>query len=132
MKIAVARRNEALDSMLDNANNGILRIYSGTQPANPDTALAGNTLLSEHTMAATAFAPAAAGVATANAIGDEDDAPAPPGGETATFARLFETDGTTAIVDLTVGADLTLSSPAIVQGNVVAVNSLSVTMPEGA
>jgi hypothetical protein len=36
-KLAVARRNAALDNILANLNNGTIKIYDGTQPSDADT-----------------------------------------------------------------------------------------------
>lgn len=81
-------------------NNGYLRIYSGTKPANANTALSGNTLLAELRFAATAFPAAVAGLLTANAITADSSADA---SGTASFFRALESDGTTVVMDGTVG-----------------------------
>lgn len=125
-----AARNAALDAMLATANNGRLRIYSGTPPANADAALSGNTLLAELTLGATAFGAASAGVATAAAI--TSDASADATG-TPTFFRLLASDGTTVLFQGTAaatGAELNLSGLTggqIVAGGSVAVSSLTIS-----
>lgn len=127
-KTAVARRNAALDNVLGNANSGFLRIYDGTQPADADTAITSQVLLAELTMNATAFASASAGSAAANAI--TADASANATG-TATWFRLLKTDGTTVIMDGSVGtsgANLNLNAVSIVLGANVSVTSFTVTM----
>jgi hypothetical protein len=127
-KLAVARRNAALDNILANANSGLLRIYSGTQPTDADTALSGNTLLAELTMNATAFAAASGGSASANAITGDTSADATG---TASFFRLLKSDGTTVIMDGSVGtsgANLNLNSVAIQSGAAVTVTSFTVSM----
>ncbi len=119
--------NAAADAIAPLLNNGYLRIYSGVQPATADTALSGNTLLAELRFGATAFGAAAAGVATANAI--TADASADASG-TATFARLFKSDGTTAVLDCTVGTggtDIVLNSAAISAGATVSISALTFT-----
>lgn len=126
IKFSVARKNAALDTKLDQLNSGFLRVYSGTRPTNPDTALSGNTLLAELAYGATAFAAATGGTKTANAI---TSGTAVATG-TATFARSFKSDGTTAIMDNdigTSGSDLNLGSVAIQSGGVVSVSSFVVT-----
>ncbi len=133
MRTAVARRNEALTSIIDNLNSGYVRLYSGTRPTDADTALSGNTLLAQGTFSSTAFAAPSGGSAVANAI---------TGGTasntgTATFARLFQSDGTTAWADLSVGtsgsgAEIILSSTSIVSGVAVAFPSMQLTLPVGA
>jgi hypothetical protein len=131
-RTAVARRNEALDTLTNNAASGKLRIYSGTRPTNADTALSGNTLLAELTMNATAFGSASSGVLTANAITSDSSADATG---TATFARLFESDGTTVIEDYSVGTSATeviLNTTSIVAAAVVSCSAFTITFPVGA
>jgi hypothetical protein len=94
--LTTANRNRAADAVTVRANNGSLRLYSGTPPADANAALSGNTLLATLPMAATAFGAAVAGVATANAL---TAAVAPATGRP-TFARVFEADGTTVVVQL--------------------------------
>ncbi len=118
--LVVNAQADALARLLD---GGYLRIYSGTQPATADTALAGNTLLAELTFAATSAPAAVAGVLTFNAIGSDSSADATG---TATFFRCFKADGTTAVMDgnvLTSTANLNLNSTAIQAGAAVSVSS---------
>jgi hypothetical protein len=124
-----ASANAANDARCALLNSGFLRIYSGTQPANADAALSGNTLLAELTFGATAFGASVNGVATANAITQDSSANATG---TATFFRAFKSDGTTAVLDGTVGtsgADLNLNSTSIVSGGAVSVASMTVSQP---
>ena len=97
--VAVNAEADALTALLP---GGKVNIYSGTQPATADTALASNTLLAAPTLGTPAFPAAVAGVLTANAI------TAATAGATgkATFARTFKSDGTTAVVDQSVGMQL--------------------------
>ena len=130
-RVAVARRNEGLDTFIGNCNSGKLRYYSGTRPTDADTALAGNTLLAELTMNATSFAAASGGVLTANAITSDSSADAT---NTATFARLFESDGTTAIMDLslgTSGTEVIVNSTSIVTAAVVSASAMTITWGVG-
>lgn len=128
-KLAVARRNEALDALLNNANSGFLRIYDGAQPTDADTAIGAQALLAELTMNATAFAAASGGAASANAI--TQDASANASG-TATWFRLVESGGSNVVMDGSVGtsgANLNLNSVAISSGAAVSVTSFTVTFP---
>ena len=114
----------AVDQEFD---TGYLRIYSGTRPATADTALAGNTLLAELRFAADAVASESNGVLTFDTLTPEDAALAPG---TASFARLFKSDGTTVICDLSVGtsdANVILPTLSITTGVEVAVSSMTVT-----
>lgn len=67
-KTNAARRNAALDTAFDALNSGSLRICSGTQPTDADTALGAQASLADLTFGATAFAAASAGSKAANAI----------------------------------------------------------------
>jgi hypothetical protein len=107
-----------------------LRIYSGTQPADADSAITG-TLLAELTCNATAFAAAASGgVLTLNAISSDTSANADG---TATHFRIVDSAGTTTVLDgdvSTTGAgtgDLQLDSTSITTGQTVNVTSFTVT-----
>jgi len=127
LTISTASKNLGLNAQLDVLNSGFLRIYSGTRPATPDTALSGNTLLAELTFGATAFAAATGGTKTANAIGSDTSADATG---TATFFRAFKSDGTTAVVDGTVGTsgtDAIINSTSIVAATTVACTSMVIT-----
>lgn len=128
VSLAVTRKNELLDALTDNCNSGFLRIYDGTPPATVDTALSGNTLLAELTLNATSFGAASGGVLTANAI--TSDASANATG-TASFARIYQSNGTTQVLQCSVGtsgADLNLNTVSIVSGAAVAVTSLTISM----
>jgi hypothetical protein len=131
MKTTATIRGNSIAVLGTALNSGYLRIYSGTKPTNADTALAGNTLLSTLRFGATAFGAPSAGAITANAI-TQDSSAAATG--TATFARCFQSDGTTAVCDLTVGTsgqDLNLNSLSIVTALVVQCTSCVLTQPDG-
>jgi hypothetical protein len=129
-KLSVARRNGALDNVLAFLNNGFLRIYDGTQPTDADTAIGAQVMLAELTFAATAFASASGGSASANAIGEDTNANA---SGTATWFRCF-TSGGVAVFDGSVGtsaANLILNAVVIAAGARVSVTSMTVTMAVG-
>jgi hypothetical protein len=127
---ANAARDAAANAVVALCNNGFLRIYSGTAPANANTALSGNTLLAEVGFGATAFGAASSGVCTANAISPDTSADATG---TPTFFRTFQSDGTTVVFQGTAGASgqelnlSGLSSGDIVSGANVSVSSLTYT-----
>ena len=128
MKTSIAARNAALDALAPLVNSGYLRIYSGSQPATPETAASG-VLLAELRFNATAFGAAAAGVLTANAITGDSSADATG---TAGYYRVLASDGTTALWDGSVntsGADLNLNSVAIQSGAAVSSSALTYTLP---
>lgn len=125
---AVATKNAKLDALdAQVGTSPLLRIYSGTAPTNADTALSGNTLLAELAMASTAFGAASGGTKTAAAITQDSSADATG---TATFFRIYKSDGTTCRVQGSVGtsgADLNLVTTSIVATQPVAVTSLVIT-----
>lgn len=119
------------------ANAGKLRIYTGSQPTDANTAIGAQTLLGEFTMNATAFAasvasgtaPTRSAVATANTIADITAS----GTGTAAWFRLLKSDGTTVLFDGTVGTsgcDLNLTDITITTGETMSVTSFTVTNPE--
>lgn len=127
LKYAVTLKNAKLDAITTAiGTSGLLRMYTGTQPTNPDTALAGNTMCASLALSAT-FAPASSGgVLTANAITTETSADATG---TVTFGSLL-TSGAVRKVDFTIGtsaADLILNTTSIVSGAQVSVSSLTIT-----
>jgi hypothetical protein len=111
-------------------NAGFIEIYTGTQPVNANTALSGNTLLATLTFSNPAFGAAAAGgIITANAITPGTAAAT----GTATFARIYKSDGTTVVMDIQVGtsgAGLNLNTTSIVSGITVSCASLVYTVTE--
>ena len=124
--VAVNAEADAFARLLD---SGYLRIYSGVQPSTADTALSGNTLLAELRYAATSAPAAVTGVLTFNAIVSDTAADATG---TASFFRVFKSDGTTVVYDGSVGiasADLVLNSTAIQISAQVDVTSLTHTVP---
>lgn len=134
MRVAVARRSAALVTFITPSNGGKLRIYSGARPANADASLGAAVLLAELTMNATSFSESG-GVLTAGAITADSDADATG---TASFARLFQSDGTTAVSDfgVTIGApaagtEVQLNTLSIVQHAVISCSAFTITFGVG-
>jgi len=128
LKYSTTLRNAQLDAITTAVGtSGILRIYSGSRPANVAAAISG-TLLAECVCNASAFAAAASGgVLTASAIANDSSANA---SGTASHYRLFRSDGTTAVIDgdvSTSGADLNLDNTSINSGQVVSITSFTIT-----
>jgi len=122
-------RNVANDAVAAALNSGYLRIYSGTRPANADTALSGNTLLAELRFGATAFGASSSGSATANSITQTGTNNATG---TAAFARLLKSDGTTVIRDMDVttsaGSDrVVVNTTAVAAGGTFTISSLTMS-----
>lgn len=99
----------------------LIKLYTGTQPANANTALSGNTLLVTLTIAG-AFGTDSNGTLTFNTV---TDGTAVATG-TATFFRIYKSDGTTVVMDGSVGtssADLVLNTVSIATNDTVAITS---------
>lgn len=112
------------------ANTGYLRIYDSTRPTNADTAVGAQVLLAELRLNATAFGAAVAGVITANSITADSAANA---GGTATWFRVLQSNGTTALWDGEVGtatSNLILNSVTIGAGASVSITALTHTIPK--
>lgn len=95
MADSTVARNAKAAAWATLANAGILRIYDGTQPATPQTAISTQVLLASVTLPNPAFGSPSTGTVTANAITPVTTAAA----GTATWYRLFQSDGTTVIRD---------------------------------
>lgn len=120
-----ARTNRMTQLSTDIGSNAVVKLCSGTRPANVAAALTGNTVV---TMAgnASGFGLASSGVLTANAIANATAALS----GTVTHFRVFKSDGTTAVIDGDVanaGADLNLDNPVIASGQTVGISSFVLT-----
>lgn len=121
-----AQASRAADAITARANSGVLRVYSGTPPANADASLGSATLLCTFNFSATAFAAASNGVATANAL-TQDGVNAASGAPS--FARAFETGGTVVVFQCTAGtsgAELNID-PAPTVGGTSTITSFTYT-----
>jgi hypothetical protein len=129
MKTSIVARNAELDALAALANSGYIRIYDGSQPSTPETAVSTQNLLAELRFASTAFGSAAAGVITAGSITDDSDINTTG---TAAWFRVLKSDGTTVLWDGTVGtsgADMILATTSLVQHAVLQITSLTYTLP---
>ena len=132
IKYDTTTRNDMLDELTARVGtSGLLRIYNGSRPANVATAITSQTLLVALTTNASAFAAAASGgILTASAISNGTAAAT----GTASWFRLFRSNGTTAIMDgdvSTSGADLNLNNTSIATGQTVSVTAFTVTEGNG-
>ena len=130
-KISSAAVNAQADALSDLLDNGYLRIYDGTQPANANTAVSSQVLLAELRFNATAAAAAAAGTLTMNAITQDSSA---NNTGTATWFRALKSDGSTVVFDGSVGTsscDINLGSTSITSGSSVGVTSMTFTVSAG-
>lgn len=109
---------------------GIRRIYAGTVPATADTAITDQTLLVTCQFGTPAFGTPSSGVMTAEAIAAVNAVAT----GTASFFRDLASDGTTVEGQGTCGAsgsgaDMILSSTAIVSGYPVDITGITHTQP---
>jgi hypothetical protein len=115
-------RNAQQQGLITFAGSGsIIRIYQGTQPANANTAISSQTLLVSLTIVGS-FGTDANGTIT---IGAVTSAQAVATG-TAQFFRIVKTDGTTVVMDGSVGtsdADMILNTTAIANTQTVTISS---------
>jgi hypothetical protein len=126
---------DALVDLIDSGGAGHVKIYDGTRPTNPATAVTSQVLLADFTLPNPAFGNAAAvtggAAATANAVTQVSGS----AGGTASWFRVFNGSGTAIFDgDITVtagGGDLTLSSVTIVSGNNVSITGFVYTQPKG-
>jgi len=129
LQISDATANAGVNALCALANGGFIKLYTGSQPANANTALGAQTLLVTLALSATAFATAVAGVATANSI----TAASAVASGTATWFRCYKSDGTSVVFDGTVGTsgcDINMNSNVISSGATVGVSSLTFTLNE--
>lgn len=124
LKYSVALKNAQQDAITAKLGaSALLLIYSGSQPASPDTAVTSQVLLATLTCNAT-FAPAASSAAiTMNSITSGTGTAGAAGGTNATWFRLA-TSGSTPHVDGTIGlsgCDLNLNGISIATGQTVSV-----------
>lgn len=131
---STAVRNAIVDAveadLLTGGTAALLRIYSGTIPANVAAAITG-TLLAEIALPADPFA-AASGGSKAKA-GTWQDASANATG-TASHFRFWRTDGTTGVMQGTVtatggGGDLTLDNTSVATGQPVTITTFTLNAP---
>jgi hypothetical protein len=127
-KLSAASRNLALNAALDVLNNGFFDIYDSTQPTDADTAVGAQVKLARCTFGATAWAAASAASKSANAITADSAADATG---TAAWYRMWQSNGTTAVWDGTVGtasANLVVNTVAFQINANVSISSFSATM----
>jgi hypothetical protein len=130
IQLSTTARNAMMDAITTTVGtSATIRLYSGTAPATVGTSLSGNTLLAELACSST-FAPSASsGVLTLNSITNDSSADA---SGTASFFRVYKSDGTTAVIQGTVGtsgADLNLVSTSITSTQPVQITSFTLTAP---
>lgn len=123
--------NRQAQAIIDDLNAGYLRIYSGPQPLSADVPISSQILLAEQRFGSPAAPAPLNGVISfsnpvaRNALADEK----------AVFYRYFMADGSTAILDGSVGtanANMVLSNTKLVAGAKVTLTNLTHTVNKSA
>jgi hypothetical protein len=137
LRLSGATRNRLGDALDDAINSGddaaTIKLYSGTQPATADTALAGNTLLATFDLDDPAFGTSSSGTIT---LGGTPRTAEGVAAGTATFFRM-ESVGTGnigTILDGDVGTSSTtliLNTTTISVGVDVSITAGTLTVPSG-
>jgi hypothetical protein len=135
LTLANAVRSLGANAMLDSVDAGTgpgkIRVYSGSRPAGPDTAVGAQVLLAEFTLADPAWAAAVNGTKDLDA--DPDLSTTGLAAGTAAWCRFLDSDNV-AKYDGSVGtsgADLNLNTTTISVGLTVTITSGTGTMPAG-
>jgi hypothetical protein len=122
LKYSNGTRNSQQQGLITFAGSGcLINIYQGTQPANANTAISTQTLLVSLPIAGS-FGTDSSGTITISAV---TSASATASG-TAAFFRIFKSDGTTVVMDGSVGtvdADMILNTTAIANTQTVSISS---------
>jgi hypothetical protein len=126
-------RNAQLDSKETTIGTSpIMRLYNGTKPTNPGTALSGNTLLAEGTLPSDWQSSAGSGSKAKSGTWTLIGQTGAGSGTAATFGRIYASDGTTCHIQFVVsatagGGDVTLDNNSIANGQTLTVNTFTVT-----
>lgn len=127
-QLSDAAANAACNADTALVNGGSIKIYTGAQPANANTAASG-TLLATLPLNNPAFGNAAAGAAALNAAGVSASAVA---GGTAGYARFCKADGSAAW-DASVGTsgcNINMNSTSVQAGATVQITSYTFSIAE--
>lgn len=128
MRVSEAARNALLTSIATSAASGNLRIYTGSVPADPDTAPSG-TLLVDIVLPGTPFNAASGGSMSKN--GTWSDSSANASGTAGCFRMIaanspfYHVDG--SVTATGGGGDLQLDTTTIVATGIVTVTSFTLT-----
>lgn len=122
LKYSNGTRDAQQTGLITYASTGsIIRLYDGTQPTNANTAISTQTLLVSLTIAG-AFGTDSNGTITLGTVTSGTAVAS----STATFFRIVKSDGTTVIMDGSVGtsgADLNLNTTTIASGQTVSITA---------
>ena len=122
LKYSNGTRNAQQNGLITYAGSGaLINIYAGSQPANANTAISGQTLLVTLTVSGS-FGTDSNGTITLSTV---TNGTAVATG-TASFFRITQSDGTTVVMDGSVAisdADLVLNNTSIATGQVVSISA---------
>lgn len=134
-RLAVATVNAQADALSALLDGGVLRIYAGVQPLTADTAInpaspANHVLLAELELA-TPSAPAAVNGTLTFTFPAEVEA---TGNGSASWYRMLAADGTTSVLDGSVGVtaddpNMVISGVSVTPGTFIRVTALTHTLP---
>lgn len=137
IRMSVGLANFVLDNGMQTAfdSTGRINVYTGSQPATPDTAASG-TLLGTLTLSSDAFAAASAKAIALNAVTSDTTADATG---TAGYCRFYRTgdtapgstgNGTTdRRMDIDITDDIAISDASVIAGGVIALSAWSFVLP---
>ncbi len=130
MILNTAFRTTLATSFIDELASAVVRLYSGSRPAGPATAITGQTLLAEMVLNNPAGT-VSNGVATIDVTNVSDTSANASG--TPTFVRILASNGTTVLADCSagVGSGEWVLSEAVTSANPVPLISASFTCPAG-
>ena len=122
LKYSNGTRDAQQQGLITYAGSGaIISIYQGTQPANANTAISGQTLLVSLTVSGT-FGTDSNGTITMSSVANGTAVAT----DTATFFRITKSDNSTVVMDGSVGtssADMILDNTSIATGQTVSITS---------
>jgi hypothetical protein len=127
-QIPASTANAMLAALNTLASGGFLSLYSGAQPSPGGAALTTQTELVSFALGASAFGTALGGVMAANAIATGIALAT----GVATWFRLTQSDGVTAILDGSVGTagcDLNLATTSVTVGDIIGITGFTLSMP---
>jgi hypothetical protein len=126
IEVSINGRNIEVMVITTMMNGGYLRVYGGPRPTAPEVAVTTQVLFAELRFSNPAFGTPVAGTATANAITPETNARA---SGVPVWFRVFGSDGTTAVLDGEMYADLVPDQSHVTQGGSLSVSSLLFSRP---
>lgn len=129
LNLSIAAANVAMDAISPLLNGGFIDFYDGVQPASGDSAITTQQLLATLTLSNPAFGVSSAGIISALAIGADVDINAT---SKTTWARLYRSDHTSVVVDLSVGTtgcDINLNSDNLQIHAQLSLSALSLVLP---